>query len=181
MSKLKEKVINEIIQREGGYVNDPSDSGGETKWGITKKTARAYGYTGPMPLLPRWIAFEIYEKQYLEKIKFDQIEKLSPLIAEELADTSINMHWSRAGEFLQRSLNVLNRGGKDYKDLVVDGQIGAKTIKALKRYLKKRGKEGERVLFKMLNSLQGVSYIEIAERRPKDEKFVYGWYRNRVA
>lgn len=181
MSKLKEKIINEIINREGGYVNDPSDSGGETKWGITKKTARAYGYTGPMPLLPRWIAFDIYEKRYLEKIKFDQIEKLSPLIAEELADTSVNMGWKRAGKFLQRSLNVLNRGGKDYEDLVVDKRIGAKTIKALKKYLKKRGDEGELVLFKMLNDMQGVSYVELAERRVKDEKFIFGWYRNRVA
>jgi len=181
MSTLKEKIINEIIKREGGYVNDPSDSGAETMWGITKKVARANGYHEPMHKLPRWLAFEIYEKRYLEKIKFDQIEKLSPLIAEELADTSVNMGWRRAGEFLQRSLNVLNRGGKDYKDLVVDGKVGAKTIKALKKYLKKRGKEGERVLHKMLNSLQGSFYVTLAERRSKDEKFVFGWYKNRIA
>ena len=33
--------INELIEREGGYVNDPKDSGGETKFGITVATARA--------------------------------------------------------------------------------------------------------------------------------------------
>jgi len=181
MSRLKEKIINRIIEIEGGYVNDESDSGGETRWGITKETARSAGYSGPMHLLPKWLAYEIYEKRYLEKIKFDQIEKLSPAIAEELADTSVNMGWQRAGEFLQRSLNVLNRGGRDYKDLVVDGMIGNKTIKALKKYLKKRGKEGEQVLYKMLNALQGSFYVELAERRVKDEKFIFGWYRNRVA
>ncbi len=181
MGTLKEKIINAIIKKEGGYVNDPSDSGGETMWGITKKVARANGYEAPMHLMPKWVAFEIYEKRYLKPIRFDDIARLSPLIAEEMADTSVNMGHSRAGEFLQRSLNVLNRGGKDYKDLVVDGMIGAKTTKALKKYLKKRGEEGEQVLFKMLNDLQGVSYIELAERRVKDEKFIFGWYRTRVA
>jgi len=181
MSKLKEEIINEIIAIEGGYVNDKSDSGGETKWGITKKVARANGYSGPMQLFPRWMAFDIYEKRYLKKIRFDDIERLSPAIAKELADTSVNMGWMRAGEFLQRSLNVLNRGGKDYEDLVVDGKIGGKTLRALKKYLKKRGKEGEAVLFKMLNALQGAFYVTLAERRTKDEKFVFGWYRNRVA
>jgi len=181
MSRLKEELLNHIIAVEGGYVNDKSDSGGETKWGITKKVARANGYSGPMQMLPRWLAKEIYEKRYLKKIRFDEIEALSPAIAKELADTSVNMGWMRAGEFLQRSLNVLNRGGRDYDDLVVDGKIGKKTLKALKRYLKKRGKEGEAVLFKMLNALQGAFYVTLAERRAKDEKFVFGWYRNRVA
>jgi hypothetical protein len=32
----------------------------------------------------------------------------------------------------------------------------------------------------MLNSLQGSSYVEIAERREKDEKWIYGWFKNRV-
>ena len=181
MSKLREKIINEIIATEGGYVNDKSDSGGETRWGITKEVARANGYTGPMNLFPKWMAFDIYDNKYLYKILFNHIEKLSPRIAQELADTSVNMGWMRAGEFLQRSLNVLNRGGKDYDDLVVDGKIGAKTLRALKKYLKKRGKTGEDVLFKMLNALQGAFYVTLAERRAKDEKFVFGWYRNRVA
>lgn len=38
---MKDKIINEIIRVEGGYVNDPRDSGGETNFGITVAVARA--------------------------------------------------------------------------------------------------------------------------------------------
>ena len=41
---MKTKIINEIIGVEGGYVNDPSDSGGETNFGITVAVARQFGY-----------------------------------------------------------------------------------------------------------------------------------------
>lgn len=56
-----------------------------------------------------------------------------------------------------------------------------RTLAALRAYLAKRGTEGETVLLKALNCLQGERYIDIAERRPKDEEFVYGWLRARVA
>ena len=162
-------------------MNDASDSGGATMYGITEKVARKNGYKGHMRDLPKWLAFDIYEKKYLKRIKFDVIEKVSPLIAKELADTSVNMGWRRAGEFLQQSLNALNRGGKDYSDLKVDGRIGRQTVKALSLYLNKRGKKGEKVLFKMLNALQGAFYVALVQRRVKDEKFIFGWFANRVA
>lgn len=181
MSNLKSRIINGIIAIEGGYSDDAADSGGKTRYGITEATARAYGYRGKMSKLPLWIAKEIYDKRYLGAIKFDAIAKLSELIAAELADTSINMSPEVAAEFLQRSLNVLNRGGRDYKDLVVDGQIGNKTLGALRSFLRKRGRGGERVLYKMLNALQGAFYVKLAERRSKDERFIFGWFKNRVA
>ena len=181
MSSLKDRIINEIIQIEGGYSDDVADSGGKTKYGITETTARAYGYKGKMKDLPLWLAKEIYDKRYLRAIKFDSIAKMSELIAAELADTSVNMGPKVAAEFLQRSLNVLNRGGRDFADLRVDGDIGPKTLTALKAFLKKRGRSGERVLYKMLNALQGAFYVKLAERRSKDEKFVFGWFKNRVA
>jgi len=178
---VKEQIINDIIKVEGGYVNDPRDSGGATKYGITQEVARANGYRANMREFPLWMAKEIYEKRYLMPIGFDQIARRSPLLAKKLADTAVNMGVGRAGEFLQDALNVLNRGGKDYADLKVDGDIGEKSIRALKKYLKKRGVKGERVLFKMLNALQGSFYIELAKRRVKDEAFIFGWFDNRVA
>jgi hypothetical protein len=51
----------------------------------------------------------------------------------------------------------------------------------LKAYLARRGPGGEVVLLKALNVLQGERYIEIAEKRPAAEDFVYGWLANRVA
>jgi hypothetical protein len=53
-------------------------------------------------------------------------------------------------------------------------------MKALKRYLFLRGRDGQVVLLRMLNALQGAFYIELAERREKDETFIYGWFRARV-
>ena len=43
---MKERIINEIIRVEGGYVNNPSDSGGGTNFGITVAVARQFGYSG---------------------------------------------------------------------------------------------------------------------------------------
>ncbi len=180
MSALKNSVLENILKVEGGYVNDPSDSGGETNFGITKRVAMSYGYTGDMKRLTKDQAFEIYAKLYWHKLRLDDIEKLSEKVAEELADTGVNMGTRRAARFLQRSLNVLNNKAQSYADLTVDGQIGNATIRALKSYFLIRGVEGEKVLFRMLNALQGAFYVTLAERREKDEKFVYGWYANRV-
>ena len=174
---MKQRVINKIIEVEGGYVNDPADSGGETNYGITIRVARSYGYTGAMIDLPRQTAFDIYADRYWGAVCGDQLQELSESICEEVVDTSVNMGPGRAGKFLQRSLNVLNNRTKLYPDLKVDGQIGRNTIKALKLYLKYRD---ESALNKALNSLQGAFYITLAERREKDERFVYGWFMNRI-
>ena len=174
---MKERIINEIIRVEGGYVNDPSDSGGETNFGITVAVVRANGYNGAMRDLPRSVAFDIYSAKYWDAVKGDGLAKLSELVAEEVVDTSVNMGPGRAGEFLQRSLNVLNNQAKLYADLVVDGAIGPATVSALRGYL---GTRDEETLAKALNCLQGAYYITLAERREKDERFVYGWFKNRV-
>ena len=176
----KKEIIEEIIDIEGGYSDTIGDSGGETNWGITRGVALRYGYYGPMRSLTRERAIEIYEKRYWKRMSLYDVEKLSESIARELMDTGVNMGVSRAGEFLQRSLNVLNNRGKIYRDIVVDGWIGQQSVGALRSYLKHRGEEGERVLLAMLNSLQGAYYVKLAERRAKDEKFVYGWFENRV-
>jgi len=176
----KTKFINKIIDVEGGYVDDPDDSGGETNFGITRRVARRYGYHGPMKNLPRNLAFEIYANLYWNKLNLDRVEKLSPSIAQELADTGVNQGTGRAAEFLQRSLNVLNNRQKLYNDITVDNDVGNITIKALTKYLEIRGAAGEIVIFNMLNCLQGAFYITLAERREKDEKFIFGWFTHRV-
>ena len=173
----KQSVINEIIRVEGGYVNDRRDSGGETNFGITVAVARQYGYSGSMRSMPRRLAFDIYSARYWDKVKADDLMALSPAVCEEVVDTGVNMGTGRAGKFLQRSLNVLNKKGSLYRDLTVDGAVGPATIKALRAYLNSRD---EQTLVKALNCLQGAYYITLAERREKDETFVYGWFKNRV-
>lgn len=180
MSTLKNKIISRIIELEGGYVNNPSDSGGETNFGITEKVARKNGYAGPMVAMPYQVAFDIYCRRYWDVLRLDDVEDISVAIAAEVADTAVNMGPRRAALFLQRSLNVLNRKGYDYTDLVVDGVVGDATIGALRSFYHRRGSKGVIVLETMLNCLQGAFYVELAERREKDEEFIYGWFSHRV-
>lgn len=174
---MKEQIINSIIDVEGGYVDDPSDSGGETNFGITLFVARQFGYKGDLKDLERSTAFKVYESLYWHSVNADSLLALSEAICEEVVDTGVNCGTGTAGKFLQRALNVLNVGEKLYDDLAVDGGIGSKTLAALESYLNKRS---EKILFRALNCLQGAYYIELAERREKDEKFLYGWLKNRV-
>lgn len=176
----RDEVINKIIKIEGGYVNDPADSGGETNYGVTIAKAREYGYEGEMSELPLEIAKQIYIVEFWDRLRLNEVLELSTTVAREMVDTGINLGVKRSAIFLQRSLNVLNNRGKLYEDLVVDGHIGNKTMQALKAYFGIRGDEGRLVLFNMLNCLQGAFYVELAERREKDERFVYGWYRHRI-
>lgn len=67
------------------------------------------------------------------------------------------------------------------RDIAIDGKIGPATIGALKAFLAKRGKDGETVLMRALNSLQGARYLELTEKREKNETFTFGWMLNRVA
>lgn len=178
--KTIEQLITELIRREGGYVNDPRDSGGETKYGITEAVARAHGYGGAMVDLPLATAKEIYRRIYWTRPGFDKVSSVYPNVAAELFDTGVNMGPSVASVFLQRSLNALNRNGQDFADLVADGRIGWQTIHALQSYRSKRGMGGETVLLRALDALQGARYIELAEKSPKNEAFLYGWLANRV-
>lgn len=177
-----DKYIDDLIKRDGGYVNNPNDRGGATNYGITEAVARVNGWKGPMRDLPLDLAKQIYKQQYWINPRFDQVNTLSPLIAEELLDTGVNCGVSFAKPLLQRALNLLNNQGKGgWPDLAVDGIYGSATLGALKIFLAKRGKDGEKVMLKVLNIMQGQRYIEICERNPTQEQFFYGWISNRIA
>lgn len=175
-----DQIIEGIVGREGGYSDNPKDKGGPTRWGITQGVARQYGYTGDMKVLPREVAKAIYLELYYVGPKFDQVHQLSPRIADELTDTGVNMGVSTAARFLQRALNAFNREASVYPDIATDGQLGIKSLAALLAFLEHRGADGEVVMLKALNCLQGERYIALAEGRGENEEFVYGWFKNRV-
>jgi len=175
-----QNALRHTLGIEGAFSDDQADSGGATKWGITEFVARAFGFTGLMQNLPLSLAQQIYRKNYWDLLNLDLIAELSADVAAELFDTAVNCGVGFAGKSLQRSLTVFNRNGEDYADLIVDGLIGQMTIVAFRAFLDKRGLDGETVLLRALNGLQAVKYIELAERRSKDERFVYGWLLNRV-
>lgn len=176
-----DEMFEEILGIEGGYVDDPSDSGGETNWGVTKKVARKFGYEGNMRYMPLNFAKQIYKELYWDELELDTISKTAPALAGKIFDIGVNMGVGRAAEFFQRSLNVLNRQGRDYQDIRVDRDIGSITLRAFGHYLSKRQEDGETVLMRALICLQGEFYISLAERRQKDERFVYGWILNRIS
>jgi len=82
--------IEPILQIEGGYTDNPADSGGPTKYGITEHVARANGYQGPMQDLPESMAKSIYKLQYWDPLRLDDISALSSNVADELFDTAVN-------------------------------------------------------------------------------------------
>jgi lysozyme family protein len=77
-------------------------------------------------------------------------------------------------------LNALNSQGRHYPDVSVDGNIGSKTIDALRIYLTKRGKDGETVMLHTLNFQQGADYLRQAAETIGKEDFFFGWVLNRV-
>jgi len=174
-------LIDGLIEREGGYVSNAADKGGRTCFGITEAVARAHGYSGPMRQLPRDVAAAIYKRLYWLRPRFDEVAKRCPRLAAELFDTGANMGPAVATTFLQRALTALNRNARDYPDLVPDGRIGAQTLAALDAFFARRGKaSGEAVLLRALEALQGERYLRLAERRPANEAFLYGWLANRI-
>ena len=175
-----ERLIDEVIEREGGYSNHPADKGGPTRWGITERVARAHGYGGAMENLPRSDAAAIYRQLYWDGPALPQVARHAPKLAGELFDTGVNMGPVVAARFLQRALNALNRGARDYEDVPVDGAIGRRTLAALAAFVARRGAAGEDVLLKAVEALQGERYLRLAEQRPANEAFLYGWLANRL-
>jgi len=174
---IRKGVIDRILEIEGGFSDRPSDSGGATNFGITERVARKHGYLGGMIALPEEFARQIYTIDYWDGVQGDRLALIGEPLVNEVVDTAVNMGVYRASEFLQRALNVLNQQEKIYPDLKIDGLIGTVTVAALVGYINFRDLS---VLVKALNCLQGAFYIELAERRVKDESSLYGWIKNRV-
>lgn len=175
---------------EGGHVDDPDDTGGETYMGISRKwnpNWSGWAIIDAQKNLPNFpanlaTAAGLYDKvkafyrsDYWEVLKGDQIP--SQAVAEELFDTAVNVSKETAVKFLQDALNALNRNEKIYDDMKVDGGIGPITIAALTRYLED---DEDDLLLTVMNGLQLNYYIEVMRRNPVKEKFARGWIRNRV-
>lgn len=173
-------LIDELIAREGGYAARAADRGGPTRFGITQAVARAHGYAGAMTALPRATAAAIYRADYWVKPGLDTIAAIAPQVAAELFDTGVNMGAATAAGFLRRALNALNRGASDYADVAAAGAIDGRVAAALRSFLRVRGAGAQTVLVKALDAIQGERYLALAERRPADEAFLYGWLANRV-
>ncbi|WP_343082121.1 holin-associated N-acetylmuramidase [Ostreiculturibacter nitratireducens] len=122
-------IAREIVAREGGYVNDPDDPGGATKYGVTIGTMRRLGLdlTGDGKVseadvrrLSREQAEEIFVEHYFRRPRIAELpESIRPSVFDMYVNTGPN-----AVRVLQRLLVDMGR------DVVVDGVIGPQTIAA---------------------------------------------------
>ncbi|WPZ05475.1 glycoside hydrolase family 108 protein [Pelagerythrobacter marinus] len=176
-----DEMIDGIIEREAGFVDHPSDPGGATRWGITQRVARKNGYHGDMRTLPQETAREIYKREYVAKPGFLGIAEIDPFVAEEVIDSGVNAGQFRAAKWFQQALNVLNRRGRDYADIAVDGEIGPRTLGAFKALRQRRGEaKARQLMLKTLNGLQFMHYYKLADGGTKFEDFFVGWIDHRV-
>lgn len=127
--KSVEQIADEIIAREGGYVNDPDDPGGATKYGVTIHTLRRLGLdlTGDGAVteadvrrLSRAQAADIFVTHYFHE---PQIDKLPAVLHATVFDMYVNSG-ANAVRILQRLIRDMRI------EVAVDGIIGPQTIRA---------------------------------------------------
>jgi len=196
MADFKE-ALGRTLLVEGGYVVDPKDPGGETIKGIARK--KHPNWNGwelvdaqkSKPCFPQCalanndinsLIAKFYKEMFWDKMKLDHL--VNQAVAEELFDTYVNT--GRGAKYFQETLNLYNRGQKDYADLVVDGAIGNKSLEAFKsfmntqRFSSRNKQKNEKVFLKVLNYFQVNRYVSIAKANENLENFFYGWIDNRV-
>lgn len=192
-----DRDTRETFVAEGIYSVDPTDPGGETFRGISRKYH---------PEFPGWpdidriksttpagaenvaaalrhhrelehMALDFYEAHFWNPLRLDEV--IDGRIAAELFDQAVNLGRSTAVRHLQVCLNALNRNGELYVDLVEDGEIGEKTLGALRAYLEREAfyEEAVHVLLVMLNTCQGWHYLEAMRKSPTKEKYARGFFK----
>ena len=160
-----EELLDELLVREGGFVNDPADRGGPTNMGITQTTL---GLWRKRPVtveevrqLTRGEALEIYRERYVQRPGFSGIwnHELRWL----LIDCGVNHGPATAVSWLQRSL-----GG-----VAVDGVLGPETRAAL-------AEANPVKLYVKICASRVRHYGALISRDPRQARFAHGW-ANRVA
>ena len=145
------EAVAKTLDHEGGYVNDPSDRGGETKFGISKRSYPEVDIAG----LSRDDAKDIYKRDYWDEVGGDAIE--SQEIAERLFDVAVNMGNRRAVRMAQ---NVVGTEA--------DGLLGPKTLAAI------NAAEVNRFMDRY--KLEQIRrYADICNASGVQKKFLLGW------
>ena len=149
------EIISQVLKHEGGYVNDPTDMGGETNFGITKRWYPDLDIKN----LTKEDAIEIYKKDYWDRYKLDEM----PTNLQHIYfDMVVNMGARNAGKIMQKA--CIAKGC----DIEVDGIVGGGTRKAIKNC----NLEHDRV-----KAYRIKYYCDLINAKPEQEKFFYGWVR----
>lgn len=143
------QVLKRVAVSEGGYVNNPKDPGGETKFGISK---RAYPHLD-IKNLTREQADEIYFNDFWLKMKCDHM----PIGMDGfIMDFAVNSGVNRVTKYLQRSLGVLD-----------DGKMGPVTVAALKTANSRR-------IVRQMFVYRAITFAEAEKENYEEHK--HGWF-----
>lgn len=176
-------ILGAVYVNEGGFVNDKSDPGGATNYGVTQQVARAAGYRGDMRYFPKHCdgpaaacADSIYVRQYIQRPGFMPVIEADPAVGGELVDTGVNMGPARPSKWFEQSLNELGAG-----PVPVTGVVDAGDLAAYRRLQATSGAVQACVLMLAdLDSKQLVEYRRLVRVNPKLGKFLRGWERARI-
>ena len=163
------QMIDDVIRREGAFVDHPADKGGPTKYGITLKTVQ--DWCGDPDLnaddlreMDEDLARDIYEARYYRD---PGVDKLPTSIQPFVFDAAVNHGPKRAIKMVQTACMY---AGHDPG--LLDGIVGPRTIAAAHSYA--------RTFLDHLIDSREVIYREIVERDPSQSVFLDGWM-NRLA
>ena len=164
--KSIEAIADEIVAREGGYVNDPDDPGGATKYGVTIGTMRrleldltgdGHVSTRDVRRLTREQARDIFVQDYYHRPK---ISKLPVVLQASVFDMYVNAG-GNAVKILQRLLRQMGHR------IAIDGAIGPQTIAATELAYVAAPQH--------LADAYGIArrnyYYALADRRPSSRKY----------
>ena len=155
---------------EGKYADLKGDKGGKTMYGVTHKTAKAYGIKD-VKKVTQELSFTIGKKNFWIPLKLDKIKE--QYIAEQIYDQAYNSGTRAAGKILQKAINEYFEIRGSNRTLKIDGLIGTNTLKA---YNKVRYK---RVLLALIMAHRIARYKLLA-KVPTQKRFLPSWLRRVV-
>ena len=165
-------LIDQVLRREGGYVDHAADRGGATNYGVTQQTLSDYlgreVSKDEVKNMDISLAREIYKRNYFSGPKIDQLPEP---IQEFIFDCAVNHGPIRAIKFVQKVCNE----AKVASPIGTDGKIGPATVAAANQTQEELGSE----FLAMLIEERRNFYRRIVERDPSQEVFLAGWM-NRV-
>lgn len=161
-----DSMLNDILTREGGFVNNAADRGGPTNYGITQATLSTWlgrpASLADVQGLDAATAKAIYSKNYYTG---PHINQLPDLIQPVMLDAAVNSGPGQAIKWLQQ---VLNANG--YGPLTVDGGIGPKTVAAAQA-----ATVMGTALNKALVEIRRTFLQSLAQNDPSQQQFERGW------
>jgi len=151
----------EIIEIEGGYVNDPVDAGGETKYGISK---RSYPKEDIKNLTVER-AIEIYTRDFWNPLNLNLVQDQTT--ANLVFRFSVHSGQETAVRLLQESINTFVPIVAGIK---TDGILGPITRQAVNSIRPPRLQDAFRV---------GTCryYLNIVLKKPSQQKYFKGWIK----